>query len=225
MSTFLSSIPHLSLYPAYPNLAVFVSCSITKSSWPPMWCEHPWCREWWRRNDHMTLEVYWEVLTPYLPPDLHINCQLRWWSCWKIFDASTLLSLPSCIADIVISSGSTCRINFLVYVSNHDHRHVFITLSIMLYMTEHIQQALQKRQLYGLRMKERMMMLEHLNFFNRIIHKLLAVYVRVVHGSGLNPNPIGRVFIFFKTRPTQTQQNWDPNPLFFSIYWLDCTLV
>jgi len=36
-----------------------------------------------------------------------------------------------------------------------------------------------KKQLYGLRMKEETAVLEHLNFFNKIITKLLAVDVKI----------------------------------------------
>jgi len=36
-----------------------------------------------------------------------------------------------------------------------------------------------KKQLYGLRIKEKTVVLEHLNFFNKIINELLTVDVKI----------------------------------------------
>jgi len=49
-----------------------------------------------------------------------------------------------------------------------------------LYMTKSLSNKLYlKIQLYGLRMKEGTAMLEHLNFFNKIISELLAVNMKI----------------------------------------------
>ena len=48
------------------------------------------------------------------------------------------------------------------------------------YMTKSLPNKLYlKKQLYGLRMKEGTTVLEHLNFFNKIINKLLVVDVKI----------------------------------------------
>ena len=50
----------------------------------------------------------------------------------------------------------------------------------MLYMMKNLSNKLYlKKQLYGLRMKEGTTMLEHLNFFNKVISELLAVDVKI----------------------------------------------
>jgi len=49
-----------------------------------------------------------------------------------------------------------------------------------LYMTKSLSNKLYlKKQLYGLRMKEGTSVLEHLNFFNKVINELLAVDVKI----------------------------------------------
>jgi len=49
-----------------------------------------------------------------------------------------------------------------------------------LYMTKSLSNKLyRKKQLYGLRMKEGTTMLEHLNFFNKVISEILAVDVKI----------------------------------------------
>jgi len=50
----------------------------------------------------------------------------------------------------------------------------------MLYMTKSLSNKLYiKKQLYGLRMNEETVVLEHLNFFNKVISELLAVDVKI----------------------------------------------
>jgi len=49
-----------------------------------------------------------------------------------------------------------------------------------LYMTKSLSNKLYlKKQLYGLRMKEGTTVLEHLNFFNKIINELLTVDIKI----------------------------------------------
>ena len=50
----------------------------------------------------------------------------------------------------------------------------------ILYMTKILSNKLYlKKQLYRLRMKEGIIVLEHLNFFNKVISELLAVDVKI----------------------------------------------
>ena len=49
----------------------------------------------------------------------------------------------------------------------------------IVYDKKPLQQAVLKRQLCGLRMKEETTILEHLNFFNKVISELLAVDVKI----------------------------------------------
>ena len=50
----------------------------------------------------------------------------------------------------------------------------------ILYMTKSLSKKLYlKKQLYGLRMNEGTTVLEHLNFFNKVISELLAVDVKI----------------------------------------------
>ena len=49
----------------------------------------------------------------------------------------------------------------------------------IVYDKESLQQAVLKKQLYGLRMKEGTAVLEHLNFFNKVISELLTVDVKI----------------------------------------------
>ena len=48
-----------------------------------------------------------------------------------------------------------------------------------LYMMKTSSTSCLKKQLYGLRMKEGTSVLEHLNFFNKVINELLAVDVKI----------------------------------------------
>ena len=88
---------------------------------------------------------------------------------WEEMDLKTASTIQLCLADEVMynvmdedmATGLWLRLEFL-YITK--------SLSNKLYL---------KKKLYGLRMQEGTTVLEHLNFFNRIINELLAVDVKI----------------------------------------------
>jgi len=80
----------------------------------------------------------------------------------------------------VASTIQLCLADEVMYNVMIEETAIGLWSRLQMYMTKNLSNKLYlKKQLYGLRMKEGTAVLEHLNFFNKIINKLLNDNVKI----------------------------------------------
>ena len=86
----------------------------------------------------------------------------------RVMDLKTVSTIQLCLTDEVMYNVMDEEMTTELW--SRLEMHMMKSLSNKLYL---------KKQLYGLRMNEGITVLEHLNFFNKIINKLLVVNVKI----------------------------------------------